>query len=216
MRMIHIVAGSVSLVAGALALYSAKGRGLHRMSGLIFAMAMIAMTVSAFVIAAFLRPDTVNAVAGALTFYLVVTGLTTVRVLPGARNLSVILLFAVLAITGFVFQLGMTALNNATGEVDGIPAPPLFMFAILGSLGALGDMRMLRAGELKGTSRLSRHLWRMCVAMLLATASLFLGQAQVFPEFLRSRLFVLAIPVFLVLFTTLFWLVRVRMHRRAA
>lgn len=214
--MIHIVAGSISLVAGALALYSAKGRPLHRLSGRVFAIAMIAMTLSAFVIAAFLRPDTVNAVAGMLTFYLVVTGVLTVRKFSGARHLTVLMLLVALAMTGFSLLLAMTALNSPTGEVNGIPSPPLFLFAAIGALGAVGDIRMLKAGEYRGVPRLSRHLWRMGVAMFIVTASFFLGQAKLFPEALRSKPFILALPVLLVLFTTLYWLVKVRLRRSAA
>ncbi|MDQ3274540.1 MAG: hypothetical protein M3Q39_05785 [Actinomycetota bacterium] len=58
-----------------------------------------------------------------------------------------------------------------------------------------------------------RHLGRMCFALFIAVASLFLGQPQVFPETLRSS-GALALPPVLVLAVLLWWLVRVRLLPR--
>jgi hypothetical protein len=56
-------------------------------------------------------------------------------------------------------------------------------------------------------------LWRMCLAMFIATASFFLGQAKVLPE--SMRIFpLLAIPVVLVLILMFYWWVRVSFTRR--
>lgn len=38
---VHIVAGLTGLLAGAVALYSAKGKNLHRKSGIVFVVAMM-------------------------------------------------------------------------------------------------------------------------------------------------------------------------------
>jgi hypothetical protein len=66
---------------------------------------------------------------------------------------------------------------------------------------------------LQGAPRIARHLWRMCLAMFIATASFFLGQARVFPE--SMRIFpLLAIPVALVLLLMLYWWVRVSFSKR--
>ena len=47
-------------------------------------------------------------------------------------------------------------------------------------LAAIGDLRMLLRGGISGTSRITRHLWRMCYGLFIATGSFFLGQQQVF------------------------------------
>jgi hypothetical protein len=73
---------------------------------------------------------------------------------------------------------------------------------------------MLSTGH-QGRARLITHLWRMCLAMFIATGSFFLGQAKVFPKPLRIFP-LLAIPALLPLALLLFWLVRVWFtHRRA-
>jgi hypothetical protein len=68
---------------------------------------------------------------------------------------------------------------------------------------------VMRAGGLTGAPRLKRHLWRMCLALWIATSSFFLGQAQVFPKAIRGS-GVLTIPVLTVLVVMFYWLWRVR------
>jgi hypothetical protein len=72
---------------------------------------------------------------------------------------------------------------------------------------------MMRAGGLQGAPRIARHLWRMCFALYIATASFFLGQSQVFPKAVRSS-GLLPVPVLLVIGIMLFWLARVRFSPR--
>ena len=86
------------------------------------------------------------------------------------------------------------------------------MFGVVGLLGALGDFRVLRSGELRGGSRIARHLWRMTFALFIAALSFFIGQAQVIPEPIRI-VPLLAMPVLAVLVTMLYWLWRVRVRR---
>jgi uncharacterized membrane protein len=81
---VHILAGTLGLVAGYVALYSAKGAALHRKSGMLFVYAMLFMAVFGMTIAVVRdkAPD-INVPAGMITSYLVITALTTVRP-PGA------------------------------------------------------------------------------------------------------------------------------------
>ena len=73
----------------------------------------------------------------------------------------------------------------------------------------IGDWRFIVRGRLSPTQRISRHLWRMCFALFIATGSFFLGQQKVMPLAVRGSplLIVLALAPFAVM---LFWLVRVR------
>ena len=211
---IHITAGALALVSGALAMLALKGGTLHRKSGMLFVIAMVTMTCSAVVMAAFFSPNRVNVVAGLLTFYLVCTGLLTVRrSVEQARGLMASFMLLGWAGSAYAFSLAFEAMNSAGGKVDGIPAQPIFMFAAVGLLGGLLDARVLWARNIEGAHRLARHLWRMSFAMWIATTSFFLGQAKFFPEPIRKS-GVLAIPVLLVLGFLLYWLVRVLLKRR--
>ncbi len=74
----HIVAGLISLASGAVALFARKGARLHRVSGMIFVCAMLAMSATGAIIAA-LKPERLSVLAGLLACYLVTTALLTVR-----------------------------------------------------------------------------------------------------------------------------------------
>ncbi|HEV7490959.1 MAG TPA: hypothetical protein VGO25_09145, partial [Rhodanobacteraceae bacterium] len=91
-----------------------------------------------------------------------------------------------------------------------------FVFGIVALLSVLGDARTLWVRNLTSAKRLARHIWRMCFAMWIATASFFLGQPKVFPEPLRHLVGVRAIPVLLVLVVMFYWLARVLFKGQAA
>ncbi len=52
---VHILAGTLGLIAGYVALYSAKGAALHRKSGMVFVYAMLFMAVFGMTIAVVAR-----------------------------------------------------------------------------------------------------------------------------------------------------------------
>ena len=214
MKTIHIMTGLLAIVAGTIAMFARKGSPLHRRSGLAFVGTMLAMTASAFLMAAFLRPNRLNVVAALVTFYLVGTGLLTIRwPLQRVRGATMAFMTMALLTGAFALNLGVQAAHNVDGSIDGMPPQPIFLFACITLLAALGDARQLRARSIGSDQRLVRHLWRMCLSMFIATASFFLGQAKVFPTPLRKS-GLLAIPVLLVLAVRVFWLVRVPWLKR--
>lgn len=208
MLWIHVASGLLALLAGAFALYSRKGTPLHVRSGRVFAAAMLLMTVSAVLMAAFTRPNIGNVIAGSLTFYLVVTGVLAVaRPVQSVRAwlFGLMLVAMTIGISGLL--LGTRALATPQGAIDQIPAFAYFMFGSVGSVAALFDARLLLRGQLQGKQRLTRHLWRMGYALWIATMSFFLGQADEFPAAVRTS-GVLALPVLAVTLTLLYWLGR--------
>jgi hypothetical protein len=216
LRIVHIAAGVVALIAGFIALFARKGSRVHRRGGLVFVVAMLVMTGTAVPIAAFERPNLVNIDAGLLTFYFASTGMLTVRP-PAMHAQGVAVALVLIAITGTVlaFDVALTALHSTRGIIDGVPAPPLLMFATMGVFGVLGDLRALWWGAASGKARLVRHVWRIGFAMFVATTSAFLGQSRVVPEPLRKTAF-LVIPVLLVLGVVLYWFVRLQWQRLRA
>jgi hypothetical protein len=97
--------------------------------------------------------------------------------------------------------------------MDGIPAVIFFKFGTIALLCGLSDARIAWSGPLQGTRRIARHLWRMCFALYIASASFFLGQADELPAPLRITP-VLVLLAFLPLLVMFYWLWRVRVRGR--
>lgn len=205
---LHVLAGTIAIGAGFIALYSVKGLKLHRKSGMLFVCVMLVMALSGTVMA-FGHPGTaLNVPAGLVTAYLVITGLATVRrPSVGSRRFDQAAMIA-------AFAMGTGALVFAmSGRLRGGMAYPLVMFALVALFAGEGDRRMIRAGGIKGAARLRRHLWRMCTALFIAAGSFFLGPVRRIPEPLRIPALRL-IPI-VVLLTMAYWLWRYRRKRNA-
>lgn len=215
LRAIHIVAGSLGLIIGLVALFAAKGARLHRKSGTTFVYAMMTTGLLGTILAAVWgKGRATNIPVGLLIAYLVFTAMTAVRPLSaGWRHLDFALLLVPLGICVTFFTFGLEALASADGTKFGVPIPAFFLFAAVGFLATGGDLQMIRAGgaqAMRGVPRLRRHLWRMCTALLVATLSI--GQAKVIPKPIRSSLLLVLPP--LVVLVMLYWLWRVRVKRR--
>jgi uncharacterized membrane protein len=211
---VHILAGTLALVFGYVALYAAKGERLHRKSGRLFVYAMLTMCVAGTTIAAVRGvAPAVNIPAGVLTAYLVITSLTTIRPLAqGSRWLNPVLMLVAFAVGLTSLTFAFEALASPDGKRHGMPASAFLLFGVVGTLAGVLDLRMIRSGTLEGASRLARHLWRMSFALFIAALSFFIGQAQVIPKPIRI-LPLLALPVLAVLVTMFYWLWRVRIRR---
>ena len=202
---LHIGAGTVSLLAGAAAFVFRKGSRLHRLAGNIFVVAMLIMSAIGAAVAPFLpTPERASVIAGVLTFYLVLSSWAAVKRKPGQIGaFDYGLLLTSMTVVGASAYLMSLAAQSATGTLDGQPAAAFVMFMIIGSLAAVGDLRLIVRRGVSGAMRLARHLWRMTVAYFIAANALFLGQPQVFPDVLQRWLFV---PALLILGVLLYWL----------
>lgn len=204
---LHIAAGTVALVAGLVALLSAKGGWLHRRGGTLFVLAMLPMAGTGTVIAA-ARPEAITVIVGILTLYLVLTSVLTVR-RPRcwAWRIDFAAMLVALTIGAAGIHFGFEAMGSPEGTRHGYPPGPYFMFGGVALLAGALDVRMLASRPLQPRHRLARHLWRMCFALYIATASFFLGQPEVIPEPVRHIAF-LATPPLLVLLAMVYWLWR--------
>lgn len=212
---VHIAAGSVSILAGFAALIFRKGDRAHRTAGAVFVAAMLTMTAFAALIA-LQKGQPGNLVGSAMTAYLVLTAWLTVR----RRELSVggverlgMLAAAAIGLSSIGMGLSGVSPSGASGPPgDSQFAVIFYVFGGISLLAAALDLWTLNRGGLAGADRISRHLWRMCLATFVATGSFFLGQQDEFPAALRGAY--LFIPAFAPLVALLFWLIRVRIGKR--
>ena len=210
--LVHIIAGTLGLVSGFAALYASKGARFHRRSGMLFVYVMLTMCIAGLAMALGRNvAPSVNVPAALITAYLVITSLATVK--PPSRGGRWLLLGGMAVVLAVVIADAVFAVQAVNGHApDGMPAFPFFMFGIIGLLGLVGDARVLVAEPLRGAPRLARHLWRMCMALFIASLSFFIGQADEFPEALRIMP-LLASPILIVLSTMVYWLWRVSIKR---
>lgn len=209
----HVVTGGVGLLSGTAAMVLHKGSRWHIKVGNAYFFSMLIMSaIGAY--GAYFVPEMISVIVGALTFYLVMTAWLTVRGVESKMEwplLASVALAIIIAAAGYYF--GFEALMNEEGTKDGFAYGFYFFFASIAMVGGFMDVRVFLRGGIYGKHRLLRHLWRMCFSFLIAAASLFLGQPQVFPESMRKPQF-LMIPVLIILVSLLFWLVRVLVSRR--
>jgi hypothetical protein len=210
---LHIGAGSVGILSGYTAILARKGARLHRRAGLAFVAAMASMGAIGSLLAIWIGQRG-NVAAGTLAAYLVATGWMTVRTPQGRTGLfdrAACAFAAAIALLNLLW--GFEARVAPGGKLDGYPAGPYFALALVASLFAWGDMRMLTRGGLAGARRLARHVGRMGLSLLMATSFLFVGQQKLLPAALHGSKILLLLGL-APLALTLFWLVRVRLPKR--
>jgi hypothetical protein len=211
LRWLHIAMGTLALAAGASSMLLRKGSRAHARSGTVFFGAMMVMAGSGTLLAASVRPNAGNVMGGLLASYLTLTAWATVWRAPRQTGrLEVVAALLGVATAGLGLRWGLEAVGAARRMLDGYPYQLYLAFGGVALVGALLDARMIVRGGFAGAARTTRHLTRMCLAMYMATASFFLGQAKLFPETVR-RSGVLTIPVLLVIAALLYWLVRLRL-----
>src|SRR5882724_5845466 len=183
---IHIAAGGLAIVLGAMALLVKKGGTIHRRSGLLFVYAMLVLGTTAALLGFRKSATDGNVIGGLMTVYFIGTALTTVRPVSAwtrSSNIAAVTVAVGLALVDIAG--GVKAFNSPRGLLNGVPFVMHFFIAGVMILAATGDVRIMRCGVPRGGPRLARHLWRMCFAMFIAAGSFFSIRervAKILPE----------------------------------
>jgi hypothetical protein len=222
---VHICAGSLGLVSGTAAILFRKGSPRHILAGRIFVVSMLTMGAAAAYLA-FVKNDPSNLGGGILTFYLVGTAWLTARRREGQTSrFDWVALLIPLVIGILNWKNGIDALRSPSGTKYGVPGGMHLFLGTIALLAAFGDVRMLLRGGVFGTRRISRHLWRMCFGLFIASGSFFFGPSNRplrllssigIGKYLPHSLF--SMPVYIALtvaplFLLIFWLLRVRFSK---
>jgi hypothetical protein len=215
----HIGGGLVAIGSGATALAFRKGSRRHALAGNVFFASMMVMTLVGGFVAPFLvsrqgEPKLGDSIAGFFTLYLVLTSWLTVRRKAGAigRAEPAAFVFAA-SLAAIAVLIGTKASGSAGGQFGGFAASGYYALAGIIALAAALDAKVIRNRGIAGAPRIARHLWRMCLALFVATGSFFLGQQRVMPEAVRGSPILLVLGLAPLVFM-LFWLVRVRFGKR--
>src|ERR1051325_1292677 len=119
---IHVAAGGLAIILGAVALSVKKGGTVHRRVGLLFVFAMLVMGTSASILAFRKSPTDSNVPGGFMTAYFVVTALTTVRpVSRWTQRINVALLTIPIGLAFIDIVGGVKAFQTPRGFLHGVP-----------------------------------------------------------------------------------------------
>ena len=215
---LHVIAGTIALFAGIVAMSSRKGARLHRVSGTVFFVSMLVMGVFADYLAVAIPEQIPNLFIGTFTLYLVATGWMTVRrkersaSIPEKIALLVILCLCLpFAILSFQLATGLEPSFKSAVPFEGPVRVAIYTFTFLVAMAAIGDTRLILAGGITGARRIGRHLWRMCFGLTLAAGSAFTnGLPRLLPKTVHVPLILLFVPQLSLLVLLIFWMVRVR------
>ena len=208
--MLHICAGTAGFLSGAVAISLRKGSRRHALAGDVFVVTMPTMAATGAYMA-LMKSQMGNFLGGVFTFYLVATAWWTARRTERKTDSADwVALLCVSAVTIANLIFGIEAVRSATGRAGGYPAPIYLFGGAVALIAAIGDIRLLMGRGISGTQRIARHLWRMCYALFVASGSIFLARAHLFPAVLR-RTGILTLVSFMPLVMMIFWLVRVRL-----
>lgn len=208
----HGMVGTALVLSGIVALLSKKGKYVHRRSGQIFAVTLflMALIILATKLLASNLVSTLGVTFTALVCYLVLTSWATMRMPPATLNTLSYFAPAMACSVGMMsLYFGLTAVFGYAHLDDDIPVAAFFVFSALAFLSAWGDFSLILKGGLVGAQRVARHLWRMCFAVYLFTATLFTGPGSiVFPDGIRGS-WILMLPELSVLALGLYWMTKV-------
>jgi hypothetical protein len=207
---LHVSAGTLAMLAGALAMAFRKGSRHHRRAGNVFVICMLSVSALGSYLG-FIKGEMDNFTGGIFALYLVATAWATAeRGENEPRMLDWIAPPIALAFAAINFVWSVEVVRGRTAVKDQSSVGAYVFFGTLALLCTAGDVRMLARGGLSCSQRLVRHLWRMCFGWFIATISFFLGQQRVFPAWLRGS-YVLVVLAFLPLVFLIFWFIRVRL-----
>lgn len=211
---LHIATASIAVTAGVAAMVLRKGSAWHRTAGRIFGTGMICMTLSAIPLG-LLKTQTLNALVGALTCYLVASGWVAARHdrFRNSRLIYLALGVAALGIGALLVKFGIEAGNSPSHVKDGEDASGYFFFGAIAVLCAALDLRLILRG-IGPKHRFARHLWRMNFALAVGIISATPRLNRLAGHPLKSEAWLVA-PTLLVLLFMGFWLWRVLAARIA-
>jgi hypothetical protein len=215
---LHICGGTVGLVSGTIAAFARKGSPLHRVAGNVFFVAMLVMAAFAVILAAVIPGQIFNLFGGTFALYLIVTAWMAARRRDGTVGLGekiamvlVLCLSLPFALLSFQLAIGATPFFHSAISFEGPVLIAVYVFTFMTLIAAAMDVKVVLAGGISGAPRIARHLWRMCLALLMATGSAFTNGL---PRLLPGPMHVTTIyflPQLVPLGLLIFWMIRVRL-----
>lgn len=201
MLFFHIISGSLVLIFGVIALLASKGRTLHKFSGNVFFAVMVILSITAAYLEIQLDEFPIMAL---LALYFTSSSWMVVKRQPAKIGLFEYIAFVGITLVSITFFKWGWDISEGKKVLEGtMPLAFYFVWGSFSAFAAILDFIMIVKGGVSGKHRLARHLWRMCIALLMSILS-FLDQ-DIFPEFILQS-GILWAPIVILFLTMFYWL----------
>lgn len=204
----HIATATIGLFAGAIALFAKKGTTLHTNSGKVFTAGMVMIGTAGTTLAYMVnRPETL--IIGIIIIYLVGSATAAIKRKENETGLFEISALTLAVSTAIAAGYFGSAASNGEIQLTGRTPAGFYYFqaAFLVFCSAL-DIRVIIRGGVSGAQRIARHVWRMCLALLIAVTAIFLGNTHIFSDVIRNTNILFA-PSIIVIVLMIYWMLRV-------
>ncbi len=205
MLFIHIITACVAVISGFALLSLSKGTATHRKLGTIFALGMLTASCSSLYL--FYTKNELP-LMGILCIYLVLTSWITIKRPP--MTISKVDWFLASAAAILALCLYHYAYSVQVGKFEGygVPSAVYYTFASLTTACAALDLKVIFQGGIDRKQRITRHLWRMLTAFLLAMLSVA-DQKRIYPEWVLEAKLML-IPLLIILSILVCWVISMK------
>lgn len=174
---IHAGFGGIALVAGLIAMIARKGLNVHRKSGLVFYYSMLISAITAMVVGVLPNHQSPFLFAiGVFSLYFVLTGKRALRFKLSNPNLKIDRWIARTMIFTGILMIFLPMLVSRNINIV------LVVFALLGIIFSIRDLRLYKQPELLKTKYLKIHLGKTIGAYISASTA-FVVVNQFFPSF---------------------------------
>ncbi len=215
---VHVVAGALAVLAGAIAVIVRKGGRLHIRTGRLFVSLMALSSVFGAIVG-LIRYEQffITFFAGILASYLVVSGwLSANREIAIRRGLDAMLSVLNAAILMALVSIGTMALTQSDGTMFGFAGENYLFLAGMSGIALIGDFSRVFRNGMSRNHRMARHLWRMLLGFFIAAGSAFTGPgASAFPDPVQAS-GILIFPELAILSLMVFYLTKTLFFARPA
>ncbi|EGF89346.1 putative membrane protein [Asticcacaulis biprosthecium C19] len=213
----HVAAGSLAVVAGAIALGAPKGRPVHIAAGRAFVLTMgLSSLLGAGLGLMLADAHYITFHAGVLATYLIVSSWMAARNRSGSVNGITVVLAALNGANCLALTLIGVVATASGAAFLGYRGENYLFLAGMAALAVGGDVNLIWRRTLSDRHRIARHLWRMCLSFFIAAGSAFTGPgSKALPKALQES-GLLSLPELIIVLLMVFWLVRTLWQGRAA
>jgi hypothetical protein len=215
---LHVGSGIFALLSGIVSMSARKSGLLHRRAGNVFFVCMLVMATFAIYLGFAKTDELVNVFIGAFVFYLVATAWRTIYYKANTSGLfeklglaAAVVLLAPFLVLSIQLALGHPPFFKSALPLEGPIVIAIYLFTSVLAIAVVRDILVVYANGISGAPRIARHLWRMCVALTLATGS---ALSNGLPRILPAKY---AVPdwflylQFVWVALLIYWMIRVRL-----